>query len=104
MPADYARIHDPNRTEHYVYRLIGDKQRLLYIGCSMNLRLRLGEHRRSGHMGHLIRSIETFGPYSYQEGRSLERRWIQIEQPPFNVEWTSREQRGVPLFRKGRAA
>lgn len=100
MPADYERIHDLEREEHYVYRLLGARGRVLYIGCSMVPDKRIAEHRRNGRFGHLVGATEQFGPYSYQEGRAVEAAWISAEQPPFNTEHTHREQRGVSLARR----
>lgn len=93
--ADYARIKDPARREHYVYRLLTKRGKTLYIGCSMNLKLRLSEHRRHGGYGHAIHRVKCYGPYSYDAARALERRLIEAEEPPFNTEWTRRHVRGV---------
>jgi len=93
MPADYARIHDPNLTEHFVYRLYGRQGRLLYIGCSMNLELRLKEHRRW--LGSKIARVEVEGPFNYQDGRRYERELIETDPGVHNIEWTDRYQRGV---------
>lgn len=95
MSADYDRIHDPERQEHYVYRLYGKRGRLLYIGCSMNLKLRLSEHGRNGNFGHLITATSIEGPFNYFEGRRIERAAIESERPEFNREWTPRYRRGV---------
>lgn len=92
--ADYARIKDPARTEHYVYRLYGKRGRPLYIGCSMNLKVRLREHRYNGNFGHLIERVETEGPYNYDDARRIERAAIETEKPKFNREWTPRFRRG----------
>lgn len=100
MSADQARIHDESRAEHYVYQLIGHDGELLYIGCSMNLRLRMIDHRRDCQKGHLIAAVETAGPYSFKEARRLEREQIEAEQPPFNIEWTRRD----PRFKRVRSA
>lgn len=93
MSADYNRIHDPERTEHYVYRLYGRRNSLIYIGCSMNLRIRLAEHRRRFD-GQIVR-VEVDGPFNYTEARRLEREQIQALRPKRNVEWTPKHRRGV---------
>lgn len=104
MPADQQRIHDPNLREHYVYRLLGKRDRLLYIGCSMNLPLRISEHKRNARFGHLIGRVEKFGPYSFREARDVEAAWIRAAQPPFNTEYTHGHRRGVALSKQGRVA
>lgn len=97
--ADYSRIHNPDLTEHYVYRILGKRGRLLYIGCSMNLRQRLHRYQNLT-WGHLIGSVEIEGPYNYADGRAAEKAAIQANQPAFNTEWTLREQRGTALCRR----
>jgi hypothetical protein len=102
--ADYARIQDPDRREHYVYRLLNKRDQVIYIGCSMNLPLRLREHRLNGRFGHLWVRVSASGPYNYQTGRAKERAEITDLEPEFNTEWTKRHQRGVAIFRlKARA-
>ena len=97
MPADFARITDPSRREHFVYRLYGKRGRLLYIGCSMNLERRLREHRRS--FGErLAPRVKATGPYNYETARRIERAAIEAAQPPFNREWTEGHRRGISPF------
>lgn len=86
MGADYDRIRDPERHEHYVYRLLDAKGRTLYIGCSMNLKLRMSEHRRNGRFGHLLVDYVTIGPFNYQDARRAEAVLILNEKPPYNSE------------------
>lgn len=95
MPTDFERIKDPARREHYVYTLLGPRGRIIYIGCSMNLTLRLKEHRRNALWGHLWTRVKARGPYNYQTARRLEREAIEAAQPPFNIEWTKGHRRGV---------
>jgi excinuclease UvrABC nuclease subunit len=103
MPgADYTRIRNPELTEHYVYRLLGKKGRLLYIGCSMNLKGRLAEHRRNGLFGHLIGRVETEGPYDYFTARGVEREAILRLRPPYNTEWCARDADNRPIRSRAR--
>ncbi len=82
------RITDPNRHEHYVYRLVNKRGDTLYIGCTQNIEQRLGEHRRHGAHGHLWTSAVLDGPYNRQTARRIEHEAITTEKPPFNCEWT----------------
>lgn len=84
--ADYGRIRDPELTEHVVYRLLNRRGRTLYIGCTMNLKSRVAEHRRNKLLGHLIADVVTIGPLSYQEARRVEALLTLTEKPEFNSE------------------
>lgn len=92
MSADYARIHDPGLREHFVYSLYGRRGHLLYVGCSMNLALRLREHSRR--FGLALARVETLGPFTYQIGRRVERELIETRPGKYNLEWTNRYVRG----------
>jgi excinuclease UvrABC nuclease subunit len=100
MPADYERIRDPGRAEHYVYRLLGPRGKVLYVGCSMNLELRLKDHGRNRQWW---AKVSTEGPFDYFTARRRERELIEELQPPRNIEWTKRHRRGVPFYRLARA-
>lgn len=84
--ADYGRIQDPARSEHYVYRLLSARGRTLYIGCTMNLAARIAEHRRNARLGHLFTDYSTIGPFNYQDARRAEAVLILTETPPHNSE------------------
>lgn len=101
--ADYARIHDPERREHYVYRLLDAKGRTVYIGCTMNLKARLAEHRRNGLFGHLFVDHSTIGPFNYQDARRAELTLILTEKPRFNSEYKPRiySSRGRTIIARG---
>lgn len=80
--------------DHYVYRLLGKRGRVLYIGCTSDMKRRMAEQRRCGLFGHLIHKVETEGPLPYAEARDLERRRIEEKPGAFNVEWTPKHHRG----------
>lgn len=102
MPANYADIKDPANRKHYVYRLLTKSGRTIYIGCSMNLKVRLREHRQHVVYGDSIARVKCYGPYNYEAARALERQLIEAEEPLFNTEWTRREMRGVASFNRDR--
>ena len=85
---------------HIVYRLLGKRGRLLYVGSTMDLPRRLGEHRQNARLRDLIGRVETVGPYDPVTARRVERAVIEATDPPFNTEWTPRERRGVSLARR----
>jgi predicted GIY-YIG superfamily endonuclease len=100
MPTDFARIKDPARREHYVYRLLTKRGRTLYIGCTMNLPRRLRDHRNHGTYGDLWVRAKAYGPYPYHVARAMERRLIEAEQLAYNREWTPRFRRGFALSKQ----
>jgi predicted GIY-YIG superfamily endonuclease len=91
---------------HFVYRLLGKRGRVVYVGCTMNVSRRLAEHRRSGGIGEAFARVEVEGPYSFDEARARERELIEQRPGAFNVEWTDRHRRGlsVPQLARGGTA
>jgi hypothetical protein len=80
--------------DHFVYYLLSKRSSILYIGCSMNLNLRLAEHRRNALWGHRVDSVAIDGPHDFTTARRLEAEAIAAFQPPYNTEGTPRHHRG----------
>lgn len=77
-------IRNPLLRQHFVYRAFDESGALLYIGCSKNLRERMGEHRSfSPWFAHAAR-FTLAGPYNYETARQIERDAIHSERPLYN--------------------
>lgn len=88
---------------HFVYRILNGRGRVVYVGCTSNLPLRMSEHRR-GLLKKQGRRVEHIGPYDFHTARHIERALIRLEDPPANIEWTPRHQRGLPHYRMAKAS
>lgn len=75
---------DPDRREHFVYRVFDADDRLLYVGCSMRPSLRYQEHRGQSKWFPLAAHFKMQGPFNYDTGRRLEREAIRTESPLWN--------------------
>lgn len=75
---------DPARREHFVYRAYDSTGHLLYVGCTMDLKRRRGEHRSWSKWWPLAVRFRLSGPYNYTTGRALEREAIKTEHPLWN--------------------
>jgi hypothetical protein len=92
---------------HFVYRLLGRRGRVLYIGCTVNPQQRTSVWKRSHTIGPLIGRVELIGPLSFRAARRVEKALIEQQGPAFNVEHTPRHRRGWStsrLVRLGRSA
>lgn len=80
----HAERSDPNRREHFVYRVFDDAGRLLYVGCTMRPRARLADHRAS-YAKWLDRaaSVRMVGPTDYATARQWEREALRDEYPAY---------------------
>jgi hypothetical protein len=87
---------------HYVYRLLNCRGRVLYVGCTSNLSLRMSEYRRF--LAVRGRRAEHIGPYDFETARRIERALIRLEDPPTNIEWTPRHVRGRSPYKTYAAA
>jgi hypothetical protein len=70
---------------HIVYRVYGARRRLLYIGCTRNLRQRKVDHRSYALWWHLAKTWTFDGPHDYQTARRIEIEAIHAERPKFNL-------------------
>lgn len=70
---------------HYVYRLIGEDEALLYVGCSVDPAARLASHRIDRPWSDLIARQDVEGPFSRCDALAREARAISTERPRFNV-------------------
>lgn len=86
---------DDDRRDHYVYRVYDDADRLLYVGCSQDLKKRWQEHRGSSlsPWTDFAARFKVAGPYPYRAARLLEGRTIEAEQPWFNETLARRTER-----------
>lgn len=97
MSADWDRIRE---SPHYVYRLIGGRGETIYIGCTYSLESMTRRNRDHAGMGHLWDHYVAEGPYPRKEARRRERELIEVEQPPWNLEYTPRSHRGKPAYKQ----
>lgn len=68
---------------HWVYRCYDDANRLLYVGCTMNLKRRRSEHEGTAWFQFMARSVIR-GPFDYETARQVEREQIETLHPHFN--------------------
>ncbi len=107
-----AERMDPTRREHFVYRCYDGRDRLLYVGCTMNLDRRLSEHKADRKVWlPKVRRTRLAGPYNYDVARQIERDAIRDESPTHNVTpqrqsakyrrlaWIDRQMRRDPRLR-----
>lgn len=80
---NYSNMH-PARREHFVYRAFDAKGQLLYVGCTMDIKRRRGEHKMSSKWWPAAVRFRVSGPYNYSVGRQLEREAIKGEHPLWN--------------------
>lgn len=74
-------------TMHYVYRMYNRQNKLIYVGCTTDLKRRIRQHKRESLW---IRKAHryTFEEYSSkEEGRAAEARIIMDERPWYNTQW-----------------
>jgi predicted GIY-YIG superfamily endonuclease len=76
---------DQNRhaEPHTVYRLLGQHDRLLYIGCTINLDNRLGQHRNKPWRPEVVRVVSDVYP-DRATAHEAERNAIRAECPRYN--------------------
>lgn len=74
---------NPERREHYVYRVFDAEGRLLYVGCTMRPAKRAKEHRddRKPWIADVVGKPRLAGPYNYETARAIERRALMTESP-----------------------
>lgn len=85
--AQHEAIQDLSVRKHYVYWALDADGILLYVGCTIDPKRRLAEHKASkaGWIEHLD-SFRHFGPYNFYTARDIERRDINLHQPVFSGE------------------
>lgn len=82
---------------HFVYRCYDKAGTLLYIGCTVDLKQRIADHRRgrqaaSRWLAVFMDRHEVEGPFRDRDaGREAERKAIQAERPLFNYQHTASE-------------
>lgn len=90
-------INQTKNQSHFVYRCYDKDGDLLYIGCTVDLKQRMADHRRgrqaaSRWLAVFMDRYETEGPYRNRDaGREAERQAIQAERPLFNYQHTASE-------------
>lgn len=88
-------------SEHVVYRLY-DSERLIYIGATYNLPLRLQQHRHGTPWFSDVVRVESQTYPNRRAAFTAEAAAIRAEQPPRNLRHTSRY--AEPRLRKDAAA
>lgn len=82
---------------HFVYRVFGEHDRLLYVGCTQNLSARWVQHRFDNrHWTDQMKRIRVQGPFCWSKARALEAAAIKTEGPAYG--WTP--ERGFALRQK----
>lgn len=79
---------------HFVYRIYDADERLIYVGCTANVKKRIGAHRRADGGNRASRWVsacmaryEVAGPYAGREiALQIEAQSINEEQPLFNTQ------------------
>ena len=86
--------------ENYVYRAFDEADRLLYIGCSLDVRKRLMAHRRESDWFRYCKTVRLAGPFRRSEAMRLEREAIETEGSFFNSPMSNMRlyQMGSPDF------
>lgn len=88
-------MSSPDARPHYLYRCYDTAGRLLYIGCTANVKRRMQGHKRclgrgnraSQWLAACMDRVEVEGPFAGRDaGRAAERDAIQTEQPLFNFQ------------------
>lgn len=92
-------IRSDDVRNHFVYRAFDSQGRLLYVGCTQNLKARWQQHRfNNRHWTVQTHRMKVQGPYCYRKARELEKVAIETEEPRYG--WTP--ERGEKLQRKNR--
>ena len=96
---------------HFVYRAYDDADRLLYVGCTKNLKQRRAGHRQgSAWFAYAVR-FTVSGPYEQATARKKESEEIESKAPYFNANrsqlrhqkaWNARSRRLMQEFRTQR--
>lgn len=78
-----ARI---SAAQHYVYRTFDSYGLLLYIGCTLNVSKRMGQHRSQSEWAPFAETVATYGPYlDKATARAVESEAIESEGAYFNA-------------------
>lgn len=72
--------------DHWVYRAWDADGRLLYIGCTKNLKQRRAAHATGTDSDWypFATRFRAYGPYTYETARAIERQAIETEESYFN--------------------
>lgn len=93
---DFSDYRSPDLRNHYVYRAYDSNDRLLYVGCTINIEKRMAEHRSTGRWAQNVTRIRVRGPLSYPVARRQEKHWQQVLNPLFKGQSESRRRRKTP--------
>lgn len=105
----YAHHYGTARhARHYLYRCYDAEGRLLYIGCTVDTKKRIAEHRRgkgakaSRWLSVCMASVEVDSDVYIGRvaGRAAERAAIQTEQPLFNYQERANEYQAAHMTRR----
>lgn len=75
---------------HVLYRLYGDKDRLLYVGISMQVAARISAHKSGQPWFHLVRAITVEHHPDRETVMTAEKKAIRRERPRYNREHKQR--------------
>ena len=68
-----------------VYRVYDAEDRLLYVGCSVNIDTRMGQHRKDSAWFPYMAHWTAEAPIRFEDARQREREVIEAEHPWFNA-------------------
>lgn len=95
---------DPRNDElHFVYRVFGADDRLLYVGCTRRPWERFGQHRRQSEWWDQAVRVDWIPAGTLFEAHRLERRIITARRPPFNSHHNSQSTRAAEAAAAERA-
>lgn len=69
---------------YYVYRFFDKNDKLLWVGCSSDVKRRIEEHKRIRPWMHETVRVTTEPYETYEDGRSAEARAVEAEKPKYN--------------------
>lgn len=91
---NFARLMDPARREHFVYRAYNEGGQLLYVGCTAHPKERWAEHKRWSRWAPFAVRFRVVGPYSYHTARQIERDALRDEFPLYGDTPQRKSERG----------
>lgn len=79
-------IRESHVRNHFVYRAYDKDGRLLYIGCTHDMKKRWESHRRDNpHWVEITTALRMSGPYNFDTARAKERADIEEFEPVYNT-------------------
>lgn len=77
-------IRTPLLRKHFVYRTFDSAGRLLYVGCTSNIDMRMAEHKSCADWYADMARMAIAGPFNYETARQMEYDAIEVERSLHN--------------------